>query len=188
MPSPTRHAVPRASRTPDPEFLAGIDQALAAATTQGYTELLGQMDVLREDIEDKDKLLRAAIKSIGRTLGINPAQILAAVQERLQLLENERVEVESLLATQAQEKIAGNQQIVQESGRRIKTIDDQIKALQQSRVTEERKAEEAQGKIDSVDTEVKEVKDRFTSAYNLRAEELARVLTDLRASMSIPTT
>lgn len=117
---PTRHF--DRTVTEDPEMARDIETALAKCTSQGYAELLDQIQALSAVIPDEGARIAAAVASL-RVLNLTPEAIRASITDRLRALQDHDSRVKQGLATEVSETEQRFQQSLDTSRKRLADIE-----------------------------------------------------------------
>ena len=163
----------------NPAFERRVNDAIVGAKSLGYSEFIAVFSSLREDIPDEGSCFKIAIKTVGKTNKITLTQIIAAVAERQQILEQENENFQHDLEEEAKNKI-GNKTI--EVGDLDKQLSD--KQLELSRLQKEienlQQSREKAAKEINVITEKKKTR---MAEFKLTYEDHKKGLTDLKEKL-----
>lgn len=90
----------------NPTFEKRIRDVIAGAKKIGCDEFMAVFSSLHEDVADEGTCFRVAIKTVAKTEKLTSAQIVAAVIERLQIVEEDKKCFESDIEGEAQTRIS----------------------------------------------------------------------------------
>lgn len=164
----------------DAEFHAELQNVLAKAKLPGYPEFLDQMDVLKDVVVDENVRVVKALQSVERMLKITPDQIVASVQERVQILENERAVFESHISDEIHQTVETSEKTVAGLSQAILENEAQQQQLQQSHDSMVTARAKAQASVQQVQSEASAVRTRFKSAYQPHETSLKTVLNKIQ--------
>lgn len=92
----------------DEEYVRALTALVEKSTLAGYNEFVGQLEVLAGDIPDETRLFGAALKSAARAHpGLDRAAVLAAIADRLRLLDVTAEQFTAETDTAEKQKIGG---------------------------------------------------------------------------------
>lgn len=165
----------------NPDDDAAIRQALEGASTPGYEDFLAQLDALTDAMPDVPETRRvaAAIKTVARTKNISPEQLVAAVEERLRILEQTRTtfdqDLEDDLTAETEERL-----------QRVSALDQQIREMETQIAGLEQQKGVLVGEKDRANQEVGELEQRknlLQAQYHAACDLHARVLAQVKEKL-----
>ncbi len=110
----------------DEEYVRILNGLVEKSTLPGYVEFMGQLDALKEDIPDEARLYNAALKSASRAHGdLNKSAVVAAVQDRIKILEAYATQFSDEVAAEEKKRIGGAEA-------NLAAVEAQIAELQKS--------------------------------------------------------
>lgn len=168
-----------APSTPNAEFLAEIDQALAGGTKRGFAELQKQLDVLAI-IPDETTRITTAMASVQAMLGLPATEIIAAVQEKIDLLNTHKQTTEAGIERELANDTTLNQNHIQDVQARITK-----NATEQQRLQEEARAlaqdlADTQRQLDEMQINAASVRAEYNSAFKPTMDALTALLARIR--------
>jgi hypothetical protein len=161
--APTRPAVATPVTTPDvqanPDDVAALEAAAQASTKPGYSEFKGLLEVM-QSVPDEALRVTLTLQGIEKTKGITPDQILAAVEDRLRLVETEQAKFEEAMTREAEQSVGG-------STAKIQRLEDEIKAAEAE--IERKRAEQAElgATIQEAQDGIDRARAEFAAAYDV---------------------
>ena len=166
--------------TVDAQFDTELKATLDRAATPGYQEFSAQMEVLADVVPDESTRIQKALMSVNRMLHIGVPQIVASIQERLDLLNQEKAKFENELRNEIREHVDSNTKALDDLKTALVKNETELARLkaEQTRLAQEEQA--ARNAVQKVQGEGEQVRARFNSAYQPLQSSLTSVLAKIQ--------
>lgn len=164
----------------DMQFDAELKAVLDRATTPGYREFLVQLEVLADVVPDENVRIQKALQSVEKMLHIDARQIVTAIQDRLDLLNQEKARFENGLSDELHEHIESNTKAVEDLGKQIAANDTELVRLKNEQARLGQDQQTAQSEIRRVQSEGEQVRIRYNSAFQPLQASLTAVLAKIQ--------
>lgn len=165
----------------DPRFDASIQEALGTAQSRGFAELLNQIKVLERAIPDENARIATAVESVSAMLNLTRDQLVAAIQERLSILDREKEEFTQGIEVEMEEAIAANNEAMRSLDSRRSEIEQHLRQLQEEKDRAERDYEAAKREVADVREKEQTVRAQFEATWRSHKSRLDKLLNQVQS-------
>lgn len=159
--------------TADPEFTTELVDELAKGTQPGYQQFMEQGDLLKGVVPDDGMRLKTALASTAKFLNLTPEQIVASIQEKIDLLNRANESFQASLRAEVEQRTTTYT-------RHLADVDTKLAAnqLERERLTMDRN--DTQRQLTDIQAETQAVQARFSGAFQPLHDQIMATLRRLR--------